>query len=202
MDQDLKNKIAEIVELVITVPANLQEKCFEVLLSHYLAKGGETKKKVSPTTEETETGTADIQTGLKAGEDLQQTDLHVKARKFLEKQGLMIDHLNQLFYKEADEVKPLYEDLKTTKTAESQIRIALLLALHNGITTGEFTFNGETVREECRVRKCYDGANFSKNFKNKAALFEGFEKYDKGSPGIKLSDSGRKELAELIKILQ
>lgn len=165
-------------------------------------KASDVKKDAPPETRGAEGGASTVTTEVKAGEDLPPTDLHVKARKFLEKFGLTIDHINQLFYKEGTEFKPLYEDLRTTKTAESQIRIALLLALHSGIRTGEFTFNGELVREECRIRKCYDPGNFSANFKNNTAFFEGFDKYDKDNPVIKLSDAGRKELADLVKSLQ
>lgn len=204
MDQNLKDKIAEIVELVNMVPTNLQEKCFEVLLSHHLAKLGtrENVEQRAAAAKGAEDSASAPATELKAGEDLQLKDLQVKARKFLEKHGLSIDHLNQLFYKEGNDLKPLYEDLKTTKTAESQTRIALLLALQSAITTGEFVFNGETVRDECRIRKCYDPGNFTQNFKNNAALFDGFDKYVKSSPNIRLSDGGREELSKLINELQ
>lgn len=43
-------------------------------------------------------------------------------------------------------------------------------------------------------------ANFAANFKNNASLFEGFESYAKANP-LRLSEDGRKELAELIKEL-
>ena len=44
-----------------------------------------------------------------------------------------------------------------------QIRISLLHSLYNAIKTGEFQANIENVREECRDRKCYNGANFAAN---------------------------------------
>jgi len=40
----------------------------------------------------------------------------VKVRKFLEKYNLSIEHINNLFFQEVKEVKPIYDDLKTTKT--------------------------------------------------------------------------------------
>jgi hypothetical protein len=138
--------------------------------------------------------------------DLTLKDLHVKAKKFLQKYGTTLEDLNQIFYKEGsgDEGKllPLYEDLKTTKAAESQVRIALMQALESGIKTGEFEFDGEAVRKECQTRKCYDMNNFSANFKNSSDLFDGFEKYDKQEPTIKLSDAGRKALAKAISELR
>ena len=47
-----------------------------------------------------------------------------------------------------------------------------------------------------------DLANFAANFKNNSTLFDGFEKYDKKRPRIRLSEDGRKELAELIRELR
>jgi hypothetical protein len=43
-----------------------------------------------------------------------------------------------------------------------------------------------------------DGNNFPANFKNNSSLFDGFDKYDKSQPLIKLSEAGRKTLASLI----
>ncbi len=134
--------------------------------------------------------------------DLTIRDVHVKARKFLEKYEKTINDLNQILYKEGDELRPLFADLKTTKTSESQIRIALLQALTSGIKSGEFQFDGEEVRKECQARKCYDAGNFSANFKNSATLFDGFEKYDKQSPTIRLSEDGRLVLAQVINELR
>lgn len=54
------------------------------------------------------------------------------------------------------------------------------------------------MRAESQLRKSYDRANFAANFKNNANLFEGFESYDKAAP-LRLSEDGRKELAELVK---
>jgi hypothetical protein len=48
----------------------------------------------------------------------------------------------------------------------------------------------------------YDAPNFAANFKNSKDLFEGFTKYSKSSPLIRLSAAGKTKLAELIKDLQ
>lgn len=63
--------------------------------------------------------------------------------------------------------------------------------------TGEFVADGEAVRADVQQRKAYDKANFAANFKNNVSLFDGVEK---GEP-LRLSEDGRKELAELIKEL-
>jgi hypothetical protein len=128
--------------------------------------------------------------------------LHVKAKRFLDKYGVTLEDLNQVLYLKGEELFPLYDDLKTTKASQSQIRVGLLQALMSGIKNGEFEFDGEAVRQECQDRKCYDPTNFSVNFKNNAVLFESFEKYDKQQPIIRLSDEGRKALEKAINELR
>jgi hypothetical protein len=204
MDDELRKTVAEIGELVKSLPAGIQEKAFEILLNHELRKqparaadgggsGGEEKKK------EKQEQTKEDSRG---GEDITTSDLHLKMRKFLQKQGLSLDHLNELFYKEEGELKPLFEDLKTTKASESQIRLALLSSLRNAIQTGEFEFSGEDVRQQCQARKTYDSTNFTTNFRNNARFFEKFTEYDKNKPQIRLSEEGRKALGALIEELQ
>ena len=204
MADNLKQKIQQFVALSKECPENLQEKCFELLLSSYLEN---TKPKVSPEGNEKpapKEGEKNDHEGKKKvqQEDILETDLHVKARSFLKKGSLSVEHLNQLFYKEEGNYLPLYDDLKTTQAAESQIRISLLHALLKGMHSGEFEFNGESVREEAQMRKCYDAPNFAKNFKTSKDLFDGFEKYNKSSPTIRLSTQGKDRLIEIIKDMQ
>jgi len=210
---NIKQKIAEFVALAKDCPEKLQEKCFAVLLDDYLQQIR--TKRSSGAAEEKQAGVG-TDTDKKADtdkkdepdkkkprqEDIAEVDLHVKARQFLKKAGVSIDQINQLFYKEESNFLPLYDDLKTTKGSESQIRIALLHALLNGMQKGDFEFSGESVREEAQVRKCYDAANFATNFKNSNELFEGFTKYSKVNPKLKLSAAGKTKLAEIIKELQ
>lgn len=203
MAETLKQKVLEFVAIAKECPESLQEKCFELLLSDYLArerpKSKEKEKKAEPEAEEKGEKPPEKPSQQ---EDIQETDLHVKAKQFLKKNGLSIEHINQLFYKEEGNFLPLYDDLRTEKASESQIRIALLHALLNGMHTGNFEFNGETVREEARMRKCYDMANFAATFKNNQSLFEGFDKYSKSSPKIRLSAEGKEKIAEIIRDLQ
>lgn len=202
MIDKLKKKIAEFAEIAKSCPENLQEKCFEILLDNYL-----------DTLTRAETTAVSVTAGRVKKEEekekqrvkqqeITQADLHVKSRRFLKKYNVTLDEINQIFYKEGDKLSPLFDDLKTTKSSESQIRIALLKALEIGLIDGEFSFNGEEIRHECEIRKCYDRANFTSIFKKNAELFYKFEKYTKTSPRIKLSEKGFEQLAELIKELQ
>jgi hypothetical protein len=207
MSEKLKQKIMEFVALAKECPESLQAKCFELLLADHLqqlrpkvATVGEDTKPPRLTGDEVKKGNGDKKASQQ--EDIAETDLHVKARQFLKKSSLTLEHINQLFYKEEGKFLPLYDDLKTTKASESQIRIALLHSLLKGMHTGDFEFNGESVREEAQVRKCYDSPNFAAHFKNSKELFEGFSKYSNTSPTIKLSTDGKAKLAEVIKDLQ
>lgn len=207
MADDLKERVLEIVSIVKECPENLQPLCFELLLRDYLE--GRQRPPIAPPSPASPPPPAEqpqAQDSIAAGEtstgqqDLKAGDLHVKVRKFMERHSITLDHLNQLFYKDGGEIKPLYEDLKTTRMAESQIRAALLHALLSAMRSGEFVADGEAVRAEVQQRKAYDKANFAANFKNNTTLFEGFESYVKANP-LRLSEDGRKELAELIKEL-
>ena len=207
MSEKLKQKIMEIVAIAKDCPENFQEKCFELLLADYLqqchpkaSSGGEDGKQPEHTDNESKKENEGKK--IPKQEDIAETNLHVKARQFLKKSSLTVKDINQLFYKEEGDFKPLYDDLKTTKASESQIRVALLHALLKGMHTGDFEFNGESVREEVQARKCYDISNFAAHFKKNEELFEGFTKYDKLNPTIKLSAAGKAKLAEVIKEIQ
>lgn len=204
MSGDLKAAVLEIVEITKAVPEALQARCFEILLNHHLAlqapakpaaKPEATAKDAQPAADD---GATSQEIAAPSQDDIQAADLHLKARKFLEKYGLTVADLNEVLFKEGEEFKPLFDDLKTTKLSESQIRIGLVEALKNGIKSGDFQFDGEAVRAECQIRKCYDAANFSATFKNNASLFDGFEGYKKAEPIIRLSETGRKKLSDLI----
>lgn len=208
MSDKMKEKIAEFVALAKACPENLQEKCFELLLADHLEQLRAKRPRHDETHEQKTSGqpgndkAADEGSDARKQEDIAETDLHVKARQFLKKSGLSIKDINELFYKEAGDFLPLYDDLKTTMASESQIRIALLHSLISGMHTGAFEFDGEKVRAEAQTRKSYDGGNFAANFKNNKDLFEGFSKYSKTSPTIRLSVDGKAKLAEVIKDLQ
>jgi hypothetical protein len=188
----------------------LQAVGFEVLLKDHLnaaeasgsARGKETPEAQANTSPPvTEVPPKSFEDAAKAQADVTLADLHVKARKFLEKYGISIAEVNNLFYKEGAEIKPLYEDLKTTRMSEAQIRITLLQALHRALSDGEFTVQVDNVRIESRDRKSLDSANFAANYKNNSSLFD-FDKYDKETKVLRLSEDGRKELAQVMKELQ
>lgn len=198
MKKDIKSIIKETLKVLdgVDCPKELREICFEVLLTHYLSSTNGEFHPVKPKP------VAELDPKEGKGRDIAPRDLHLKANHFLKQEKITIKDINQIFYKEDEGFEPLYDDLGTTQLSESQIRLALLEALKNAMKDGNFEFDTETVREECRNRKCYDGGNFSVHFKNKKELFAGFDKRkkEKKEP-IKLSGKGKSALAELIKKL-
>ena len=202
----LKEKVLEAVKIAQECPENLQQICFELILKNVLTT--EEKPPKTPTGRQEDMDKevkpepkSVVEESAAKQDDLSDIDLHVKAKRFLEKFGLTVEQLNQLYYKEGDQILALYEDLKTTRTSESQVRITLLLCLHSAIQTGNLQTTVEAVREETQTRKCYDRNNWRNNYTNNAGLFD-FEKYSKNVKTISLSEQGKKELANLIKELQ
>lgn len=208
----LNEKVLELAEIAKECPDNLQAICFELLLKHYLDSISPKSSKTADVAPQAAAaasllqpvpGEKDVvlQDIAKGQDDISESDLHIKARHFMKKCGISIEQLNNLFYKDDGKIAPLYEDLKTTRLAEGQIRIALLQSLRNAMANGEFQASVEEIRTEANVRKCYDKNNFAANFNNNVSLFD-FSKYDKSIQTLKLSEEGRKELAEVIKELQ
>jgi hypothetical protein len=214
---ELKQQIKEIVEIVALVPEEFKTTCFEMLLKDAIA----TNKSVTPHLATASTALpAKSQANEKAdkadheftpplapsqpqvgdGADISLSDIHMKVRKFLERSDLTVSNLNELFYKENGGFESLITDLGVTQMKEAQIRITLLQSLHNALVSGDFCTTVELVREECKMRKSYDSANFSAHFKNSSALFD-FGTWTKDVTELKLSEEGKKNLAGVIKTL-
>jgi len=196
MNKDIETKLDEILSLVKKCPENLQEKCFELLFNyHFLNSTGFQKK----TSEENNMSPAQEKispiSDTTGGDEIKLNQIHTKVRALLKNGDLTIDDINNLFYQENSELKPLYDDLKSTKMADSQIRLTLLGALKNALTDGEFKISADDVRTLCDTHKCYDSANFATNFKKSKGLFT--EEYKKGTKDIFLSPTGKKELVKI-----
>jgi len=218
---DLKEEVKEIVEIVALVPESLKVMCFEMLLKDALAKRHAPPKapphappaaepkplKPAATPADETTAGADstsitapgVQPKVNGGSDIATSDLHMKTRRFMDKYGLTLEHINNVFYKEDGKYELLITDFGATTMAEGQIRIASMQALQQALVDGEFTTTVEAVREECKVRKCYDGANFTSNFKKNAGIFD-FGEWNNVTE-LRLSEDGKKALVEVVKTL-
>jgi len=210
--KQMKDKILEIVDIAKACPENLQAICFEALLEHYLSSLAPTGDKPSKEnsrsqaekqekTEHAPSNAASLAASSTKQEDIKESNLHLKMKRFMEKEKVTIAELNRLFYREGERILPLFDDLKTTRMSEGQVRVTLFQCLINAMTTGEFEANLDSVRTECTQRKCYDAGNFTANFRNNGTLFD-TGKIDRTTKSLRLSDNGKKELADLIKELQ
>ncbi len=213
---DLKEKIKEIVEIVALVPEQFKTTCFELLLKEAIANtrievpasvttavsqhhpNKATQQDIEVTPEASMLSPA--QPKVEDGTDISISDIHMKVRKFMEKGDITVSNLNELFYKENGSFESLVTDLGVTKMSEAQIRITPLQTLHNALASGDFFTTVENVREECKMRKSYDGTNFTANFKNNTSLFD-FGAWTKDVTELKLSEEGKKSLANVIKAL-
>ena len=221
---NLEEEIREIVEIVALVPESLKVMCFEMLLKDALAKRHSSLKtppssapafqEVGPKTQKLAT-TADesgnekeaaptpapgAQPKVNGGSDIVRSDIHVKTKRFMTNNDVTLEHINNVFYKEGESFELLITDFGAKNMADGQMRIAMLQALHQALTDGNFTATVETVREGCKMRKCLDATNFTANFKNNAGLFD-FGEWLRGTTNVRLSEEGKKALAEVVKNL-
>lgn len=197
MLKKMEEEIKKILEVVKLCPTHLQEKCFEILLTTIFKdqKLSVDDKKELETQKNNEPKDQNVD-NLKQ-EEIKLTDLHVKVKKLLE-QGITLEDINNIFYKDEGELKPIFDDLGSSKMRESQIKLALLESLKNAIQTGNFKFSTNYIREQCDTYKCYDSSNFSANFKNQKDMFN--EEYKNGI-SMSLTKKGKDELIKVIKEL-
>lgn len=208
MFEQVRAHIEEILDIVERCPEKWQERCFDLLMSNLLqsvegmksdSRSGATSSR--QTADSQATAAADPTATEKGGMEIKPSDLHIKVRKFLNDNGLTVNQLNALFYREGEEFKPLFETMGTTKMNESQIRLALLESLRRALNNGDFVFDPERVRQMCRDLKCYDPPNFTSNFKDRSDDFWSWpNKYSKGIT-VELLPEGKKVLAEVVQAL-
>ena len=205
MYEELKAEIKEIIEITKECPAELQQRCFEILLDNYLQKFKTTRSVqtvIAQNEDKVDESSIESNEVSTTTSDITENDFHVKVRKFFQLNNINVTDLNRIYYKENGQLLPYYESMHSTKMSECQIRLTLLTAFEEGFATGDFAVNGENVRKRCQELKCYDSPNFATNFKNNAALFDNWaDKYDKNTDYI-LSVEKKKQLAQtLIKII-
>jgi hypothetical protein len=180
------DQLKQIADLANGVPPEYRAKCFELLLSHALGSlptpdaGGGPKAPVPPSLPIT----------------AKPFVLPIDVKAFLSQYTLDEAILWKLFLVEGKEIRPIYH-LKTTKKATVQIQYALLMALENALTTGEFKVEIEALRTRCTEQKSYDSVNFMTILKNNQ---NNFKSVNKDEPLV-LSPEGKSGLADVIEEL-
>lgn len=194
MYDQLKEELPHILALVDQVPAPFKDRCFELLLTHFLnsiqtssGRADTIADSVSPSTVPSSVRTAP--------KDLVPP---AKVRAFLSRHGLSPDVIERVVIIEGDEVHFIREP-SIANNSQGQISWALLLALRNALMGNDFLVDPETVRSMCIDKGCYDKGNFAAYFKRKASLFRGPMNLQ-GDPQ-RLSPDGERELADVIRAL-
>jgi len=199
MDAALKTEIQEIVELVKTVPEPLQLRAFEILLQDAIDRVGG-KKHSRDTEKGDDRGDPDAMKDKKKdkerereSEGLDPNTLPMRVKAFMKRTKVTSPQIEKLFHIEGKQFEPIWT-VKVAKFSKAQVQIALLQSLQRALTSGEFSFDREEVRTECKNRKSYADTNFKVNFQNNAKYFSGLEK----DGLVSLTDDGMTALATLI----
>ena len=206
MDAALKAEIQEIVELVKTVPESLQVRTLELLLQDLLDRANEQTRPTKPKKKAQGEEDDDAARGQETGKDRNKTErrtresaglnpntLPMRVKAFMKRTKVTEKQIEKLFHIEDGQYEPIWV-LSGTKFSKTQVQIALLQSLQRALTSGEFSFDRESVREECKKKNSYDRTNFKANFQNSGKYFSGLDK----DGLVSLTDGGMTELASLI----
>jgi hypothetical protein len=200
MDAALKTEIQEIVELVKTVPEPLQLRAFEILLQDAIDRTSGKNRTRQDAEKEDDRDDADDTKDKKKdkerereSEGLDSSTLPMRVKAFMKRTKVTAPQIEKLFHIEGKQYEPIWT-LKVTKFSKAQVQIALLQSLQRALASGEFSFDREEVRTECKNKKSYDHNNFKVNFQNNQKYFSGLEK----DGLVSLTDDGMTALASLI----
>jgi len=184
-----------ILELVAKCPKDLQDICFEALLTGYvqLEIGGARPPGSAPQTH-----------GQQLKQEPPPPDLHIppavlpRFRNSAKRLGVAIEKLESLFDFSVDPfvLSPL--TLMGKNNAERSRQVALIAASRSYLATGSWSADWQEVKSLCVDYNCYDGNNHAVNLKKGAATV--FKVVEPGK-AIELSTDGIKEAEKLLKSL-
>lgn len=188
--------LERILELVAKCPKDLQEKCFEVLLSGYVQiEVGAAKPPVS---------TGQSQLDQPKQQPLPVQELHIpdtvlpRFRNTSKRLGVAIAKLESIFDFGVDPFALQAVTLPGKNNAEKARHVALLAAARSYLAAGSWSGDWQEIKSLCVDHNCYDGKNHAVNLKKGAStLFKNIE------PGkaIELSSGGIQEAEKLLKKL-
>jgi hypothetical protein len=186
-----KADIAEIVEIVKTVPEALQQRCFELLFE---AAFSDIKPVAEPKPKESDNP---------APEDKPQPQsakrLPPNVMAFMRRQNITPDDLAKLFMLDHDPLLPVYNIPTSGGMAKSQLTKVMMVILENGLLHNSLSASYGELRSSARDDGFFDG-NFNKLFKRD--LFKGVGKDGvTDDTVIELSGTGMEKLAEVIREL-
>jgi hypothetical protein len=186
-----KVEIAQIVDIVKSVPENLQVVCFEMLFN--AAFSGVQPPAALP----------------EAKPEVQEKEIPTTIDKRLPPNVLAFAHrhkvtkedLAKIFMLDHDPLLPIYK-IPSGNIAKSQINKVMMVLLENGLLNNALIAPYGELREAVRDDGLYDG-NFNKTLKRNHALFRGAIDEDGIDENgvVELTGGGMEKLAEVIKEL-
>jgi hypothetical protein len=187
-----KADIAEIVEIVKTVPEALQQRCFELLFEKAFS---EAKPAPEPLPKLAEADKAPGQ------EPVNDKKLPGNIRAILRRGDVTEDDIGKLFMLEHDPLLPVYK-LPKGNITKAQMAKVMMVLLENGLLNNTISAPYAELREALKDEGLHDG-NFNKALKRNADLFRGaITKSGIDENGtVELSGPGLEKLAETIKEL-
>lgn len=172
MFEQLKEQLKEIVEIADQCPDRYRERCFSILLEHFLASQ-----------EKQETGGLDF-TG----------EWPAEFSRFVADHQLK-QAVSDVFHIEEGKCEIIVKDLKTKKKATGEIRLALLIGIKHLAEEGSPNVPNEELRKLCSDHALLDAPNFTSIMKKHKNWFLTKDK------DWKLTKPGEKEAANLVKEL-
>jgi hypothetical protein len=190
-----KADIAQIVDIVKTVPETLQQRCFELLFEAAFSELHLAPAGLSPKDKPGESSSS------KENPPVLDKKLPANVMAFAVRNGVTKEQLEKLFMLDHEPLLPIYK-IPTGNIAKSQLTKALMILLENGLLNNSLTAQYSELREAAKDDGLHD-SNFNKVLKRNHALFRGAISEDSidESGVVELTGAGMEKLAEVVKEL-
>jgi hypothetical protein len=191
MDYDeLIQELPKILEVTELVPEPYRERCFEVLLRHFLSESGALIPQISSGQEFAPRSLSQAQAGT--------PQLNPQLRAFMKRTGITQEEIEKLVIYENGECHFVFRPTTTT-TAQGVREWAMLLTLASAIKGNGFTVDPNELRSICDKNGYYETSNYSKAFGRYESLFK--VPFDVSGGIQQLADDGEAALVKLIRSL-
>lgn len=158
---DAKPQLEQILALVKLCPENLQEKCFELLLNAYLAKGKAPAAAPAEPLRNTKEEADENEKTYVIPEAIKTRFMSLASRT-----KVSVDKAAELFDFNADPFTYHALVVPGTSKAERMKNLALMLALKSYLTTTAWTADWKEFRAACIDHGCWDQGNAPSIMKN------------------------------------
>lgn len=189
-----KSDIAEIVDIVKTVPEALQQRCFELLFERAFSEPKQVSE-ATPKAPASENSTESVESNVGAKK------LPGNIKAILRRGEVTEEDLGKLFMIEHEPLLPVYK-LPKGNISKAQMAKVMMVLLENGLLSNNISAPYAELREALKDDGLHDG-NFNKVLKRNADLFRGAISKDgiDENGTVELSGPGLERLAETIKEL-